>query len=178
METMDPTTVKIPVNTYTGLITKLDPYDIFVFGSNKNGFHGAGSAGWAMLGVYGNRWRKVNVPGTNMKLNEVPDGTKGFAAVKGKAHGYQVGLYGRSYAIQTVTVPRAKRSVTEEFIIKQINRMYTDALKNPAYRFLIAGGVGKSLNGYSNEEMSAMYKCQPIPSNVWFNNEFYNKYMS
>lgn len=40
-----------------GYIEKLKPDQVFVFGSNAAGFHGAGSAGYAMLHVYGNKWR-------------------------------------------------------------------------------------------------------------------------
>jgi len=31
---------------YTGKITKLEPNQVFVFGSNLQGFHGAGAAGY------------------------------------------------------------------------------------------------------------------------------------
>ncbi len=48
------------MKTYKGLITKLESNEVFVFGSNLRGFHGAGAAGYASFGVPGNSWRKFN----------------------------------------------------------------------------------------------------------------------
>ncbi len=43
--------------TYAGPIVSIAKHKIFVFGSNLQGFHGAGAAGYASFGVFGNRWR-------------------------------------------------------------------------------------------------------------------------
>jgi len=50
------------MRVYKGLITTLGNNQVFVFGSNANGFHGAGAAGWAMLHVAGNSWRTARLP--------------------------------------------------------------------------------------------------------------------
>ena len=43
------------------LITELKSNEVFIFGSNKNGFHGAGSAGYAQRGDSKNNWRTDDI---------------------------------------------------------------------------------------------------------------------
>ena len=61
-----------------GHISTLATNEVFVFGSNRSGFHGAGSAGWAYCGRKGNQYREGN------PLLRAPDGTRGFWAGPGE----------------------------------------------------------------------------------------------
>jgi hypothetical protein len=130
-------------------IAALAPQEVFVFGSNAAGFHGAGSAGWAYTGKPGNQYR------ANNPLLKRPNGTKGFWAVLGCAKGYQEGTDGRSFAICTITRPGAKRSTPLESIRQQVQALYSFARAHPDLTFFVtkSGESGKpSLNGYALEE--------------------------
>jgi hypothetical protein len=49
------------IKTYKSPKTSLCDDEVFVFGSNsENGFHGAGSAGYATFNEFGNVWRQHN----------------------------------------------------------------------------------------------------------------------
>lgn len=151
-------------DNYGESVKSLKPNEVFVFGSNKSGFHGAGAAGFASFGRRGNVWREEG-------YGDKPDGWKGKWNVKGVAEGLQEGIQGRSYAIPTVTRAGMKRSLGPAVIIEAIRRMYEAAREHPEWRFLMAGSEGPSqpLNGYSHGEMSQMYvKAGPIPENVIF----------
>ena len=153
------------MQTYSGIITHLDTKDIFTFGSNLNGFHGAGSAGFATFGVSGNRWRDFN-------YQSKPDGWRGLWTVKGHHEGLQHGTHGWSYALPTVTRPGAKRSRSVSQISASIKQLYVVAERNPTWRFLIAFGTGHSLNGYSNQELADMFSHTTITSNIVFEINF------
>ena len=64
--------------TYEGFVKSLEPNQVFVFGSNLDGFHGAGSAGYASFNEGGNVWRKYN-------YGSLKDGTQGKWNVKGQS---------------------------------------------------------------------------------------------
>ena len=154
------------MQTYSGVINKLGPRDIFVFGSNLSGFHGAGSAGFASFGVAGNRWREFGYA-------QKPDGWRGLWNVKGQGEGLQHGTVGWSYALPTVVRAGAKRSRTPEQIVASIAEFYTVAARNPNWRFLVAQSVRAGLNGYSGQEMASFFrKAGPIPDNVAFEHAF------
>jgi ribosome modulation factor len=146
-----------PVNgqyTPNSPITTLKPNEVFIFGSNAGGFHGAGSAGWAYTGMTGNQYRAGN------SLLKMPKGTKGKWAVLGQATGYQEGTTGRSYAICTIINPGAKRSMSLQGIRSQVEQLYQFATAHPELTFLVpqSGEPGKpSLNGYTLEENASCY---------------------
>lgn len=153
---------------YCGDIQTLRKNQVFVFGSNLSGFHGAGAAGFASFGVRGNCWREM---GYGQKLN----GWKGKWNVKGVAEGLQAGREGLSYAIPTVTQPGAKRSLAKRQIADLIAKMYKVACANPEKQFLVAGTAKPGLNGYSAREMAEMYcSAGPIPKNVLFNKDMWD----
>lgn len=151
--------------TYKGFIEKLGAKEIFVFGSNLRGFHGAGSAGFASFGVPGNRWREFG-------YGRKPNGWRGLWNVKGCAEGLQHGTDGWSYALPTVTRPGVKRSRTADEIIASIEQLYITARANPTWRFLMAFGIGGGHNGYSPDELAKMFAARPIPKNIIFENKF------
>jgi len=133
-------------------IVSLKSNQVFVFGSNLPGFHGAGAAGYAMLNVHGNQWRTVCVPGTGLTLDRVPNGTRGCWAVKGVGKGFQQGLHGCSYAIPTVTHPGARKSIPLEAICKSLVELYRFAAKHSDLEFIVAQ-IGTHLAGYTPAEI-------------------------
>lgn len=135
------------MKTYKGFIRKLEPNQIFVFGSNTQGIHGAGAA----LCAY-----------------------KHFGAVFGQSKGLMGQSYGIITKDLRKPINEQYRSVSKEKIIKQIGILYDYAKENNDKEFLIAySGTGFNLNGYSNQEMVDMFSAFPIPDNIVFEEEFY-----
>jgi hypothetical protein len=142
------------MNYYTNDITKLDNDEVFVFGANLQGFHGAGSAGFATFGEHGNVWRKHN-------YDQWPKGKKGRWNVKGKI-GPQIGIEGKSYGLPTVTKAGAKRSLKIDF-----HPLYECCNRNPLWRFYFAQTASPGLNGWSPTEIVKFAKTAgAIPENL------------
>ena len=142
------------MKTYSGIITRLADNEVFVFGANLQGFHGAGSAGYASFGESGNVWRKHG-------YDKLPDGTKGHWNVKGKT-GPMQGLHGKSYGLPTVTKCGAKRSLEPNF-----KPLYECCLRNPQWTFYLAQEGSVGLNGWTPVEMATfMHRAGPIPPNL------------
>jgi len=153
------------MNIYKNYITELKSDEVFVFGSNLDGFHGAGSAGYATFNESGNVWRKYN-------YDKLPDGTKGKWNVKGKGKGPQVGEIGKSYALPTVTRAGQKKSLSPEQIKNYIKELYDFINSRLHLKFYIAQDVKVGLNGYSSQEMADMFGSFVIPDNAYFKEEF------
>lgn len=154
------------MKTYQGHITELQPTQVFTFGSNIQGFHGAGAAGYATFGVPGNVWRRF-------RYDEWPVGKQGKWNVKGVAEGLQKGTEGLSYAIPTVTRPGAQRSIPIQRIGASVARLYAVARQRPDLEFLVAYSAdGPNLNGYSAEEMAGAFAQKPLPQNIVFEEGF------
>lgn len=150
-------------------VTDLRPDEVFVFGSNEQGFHGAGAAGLAMRGDARNTWRddarfRAVVAGRN------PD-PRGRWAVFGQGRGFQQGTDGKSYAIATVTRPGARRSVSRRDIYHQLVALWTFVLARPEWTFLIPP-LGEGYAGWSRGEMNAVWEFlvarHGLPTNVRF----------
>ncbi len=133
------------METYNGTIQNIDSNQIFVFGSNTQGRHGKGSALFAK--------------------NKC-----------GAIYGQAKGLQGNSYAIITKDLTKyIHPSISEEFIIEQINELYEYANNNLDKEFIVAySGVGSNLNAYKPIEMAKFFNQKPIPTNIVFEEEFYN----
>jgi hypothetical protein len=156
------------MRTYSGKITELKENQVFVFGSNLDGFHGAGAAGFASFGIAGNQWR-------NFDYANKPNGWKGKWNIKGSGIGLQQGTEGWSYALPTVTKAGKFRSLNEGQIEENIKALYYCARINLDREFLIAytGDGSRLLNGYQLEEMAEMFvSAGPIPDNIVFEEEF------
>tara|TARA_R110000772_G_scaffold9769_7_gene31864 strand:+ start:4565 stop:5452 length:888 start_codon:yes stop_codon:yes gene_type:complete len=150
--------------THDGNISTLKDNQVFVFGANKQGFHGAGSAGYASFNKWGNHWREE-------KYNENPYGWKGLWNEKGKT-GAMVGTEGKSYGLVTVHKAGDKRSLTEDQMIENISDLYQVAAKRPALEFLVAQSDKTGLNGFSGKEMAKFFaSAGNIPANVIFQKE-------
>lgn len=153
------------MKTYRGNISSLKENQVFVFGSNIFGFHGAGSAGFASFGIAGNHWREF-------EYDKKPDGWKGKWNIKGVGEGYQEGMEGKSYALPTVTKAGAKRSLSLAQIQLNISKLYDFARQHPELEFLVAQENKIGLNGYRPEEMGQAFRATEIPDNVVFEEEF------
>lgn len=130
--------------TYSGMIDKLNPNQIFVFGSNTQGRHGKGAALTAR---------------------------NKFGAIYGQAEGLQGQSYAIITKDLTKTIHPSR---TKEQIIEQINKLYDFANENPDKEFLVAySGTGSNLNNYSNQEMADMFNRPFIPNNITFESEFF-----
>ena len=143
------------------IVTELPENTIFVFGSNPEGRHGAGSASTA-------RYK--------------------FGAIYGQGEGLQGNSYAIPTKDLRIKENKSLRSISPEQIVENIRKMYTVARQNPSKMFKVAYTNGKNeftLNGYSGEEMAQMFKnAGPIPNNVMFssnwsdmisNNDFQHK---
>ena len=131
------------MKTYKGLIEKLEPNQIFVFGSNTQGRHGKGTAKLC-LDKYGAKW--------------------------GQASGLQGQSYGlittnlRSYKFP---------SRTSEEILEEIKKFYNFAEQNSDKEFLVAYTAnGYNLCGYTSKQLARLFSTIEIPENVIFNDTF------
>lgn len=142
------------IKSYEGLITP-EPDVIFVFGSNPEGRHGAGSARVAV---------------------------QQFGAKYGQGEGLQGMSYALPTTDLRV---RIRPSMDKDTIVKNIRKMYDVARAYPNYTFKVAYTNQPdevTLCGYSGREMMNMFTdAAPIPDNimfssVWVNNETFAKH--
>jgi hypothetical protein len=131
------------LKTYSGLIKKLEPHQIYVFGSNTQGRHGKGAALLAH---------------------------KYFGAIYGVAYGLQGQCFAICTKDLTKSV---HPSISTESIISEIGGLYMHASIFSEQEFLIAYTLSTNLNGYTTQEMANMFALAgPIPNNIVFNEEF------
>ncbi len=149
------------------LIKELKDNEVFVFGSNPEGIHGAGGAKAALS--FGAKY------GMGRGLSG-----KTYALVTKNLHaGFQEKSTGIIYNKEGYC------SVTKDQIKQNIEELYECAKQNPDNKFLITfqydtfpnGTPKKSLNGYSSQEMFEMFYREDIPTNIIFH-ESYEKHFS
>ena len=128
---------------------------IFVFGSNPEGRHGAGSAKVAR---------------------------EQFGAIYGQGEGLQGNAYAlpttelRYYMRDKYS----RHSMNEDTIVENIKRMYDCAEEHPEWKFKVAyrnQPSERTLCGYSGRELMAMFKkaCDGnYPDNIYFSEEWAN----
>ncbi len=132
--------------TYSGKVTSLQPNQIFVFGSNPEGRHGAGAAKYA----------KDN-----------------FGAIYGQGEGLQGQSYALPTKDLRVKANNSLRSISPQDITSNIKKLYDVARANPTKEFLVSDYSESNLNGYTGQEMANMFNAAgPIPSNMVFNENF------
>ncbi len=161
-------------STSSSLITSLKEDEVFVFGSNLQGFHGAGSAGYAMRGTTKNTWRE-DQNFLDIKSGKNQD-KRGKWAVYGMGIGIQEGLEGKSYAIATVERPGVQGKVTEDHLHHQLLNLVKFAVNHPELKFkLVKLGANRSEGGYSylgleliNRVWGKIRASGDIPSNIIF----------
>ena len=147
------------------VINKLEENEVFVFGSNPEGRHGAGAAKAAMSfgSVYGT--------GRGLSPNQ-----RTFAVItKNLTANYLEKKTGILYKTEGYL------SVSESQIRENIKDLYDTARTMPEKAFLISyqfetwpnGTPKKSLNGYTSKEMLDMFiKDQDIPDNIVFHDSY------
>ena len=145
------------IKTYSGNIEKLEPNQIFVFGSNPVGINGnpeKGTGGAALVAT-----NKEWVKQSEKMDNRLSDS-------------------GKAWGLTTVSYPGKKLSKTKSEIIEGIKKLYDFASNNQDKEFMIAyNGEDPnkvSLNGYSAKDMAQMFSSQTIPSNIIFEKNFAN----
>lgn len=143
-------------------ITTLKQNEVFVFGSNPQGFHGAGAAKAALAfgakigvgrGLSGNSYALVT-----KNLND--NYTEKSTGITYKISGY--------------------RSVSPDQIKNNIIELYEVAKANPSLDFIISfqyelwpnGYPRKSLNGYTTKEMLDLFLSVEPPANIIFNDSY------
>lgn len=126
--------------TYTGKITKLEPNQIFVFGSNTEGRHGKGAALFAK---------------------------QKCGAIYGQASGPQGQSY--AIVTKDLRSSRHP-SIAAYYIANQISHLYDYCRRWSDKQFVVAyNAEGNNLNGYSPEQMAIMFATyHPIPANLMF----------
>lgn len=148
------------MNYYSGYINELKDNEIFVFGSNPEGRHGAGTAKIAKekfgaeygigRGLTGQCWA---LPTKNLK----PNFYEKASSITYEKDGF--------------------KSISKEQIISNIKDLYDYAEKNQDKRFYIAYTYeGFNLNGYTGDEMFEMFTYYNIPNNIIFNDTFEVKF--
>ncbi len=137
------------IHHYTGDISP-DSGDVFVFGSNPEGRHGAGAA---LVAV------------------------KRFGAKYGCGEGLRGFSYAIPTKDLRVKENNGYRSIPPQRITESIRKMYEVARRYPDVRFCIAyrNTDRRSLNGYTGYEMIQMFiDAGPIPENVYVSEEWFN----
>lgn len=151
-------------------ITTLASNEVFCFGSNAAGFHGAGAAGHAMRGTSANTWRTDEAFLRAMKAPEGHHDRIGKWAVYGVGRGWQQGREGMSYAIQTIERPGLKRSTPLKDIEDQLIELWGFAEQHKGWSFLMTP-IGSGLSGWTAAEMNetlgrAIHGWGYVPDNV------------
>lgn len=161
------------------MITHLLPHQVFVFGSNEDGFHGAGAAGFAFRGQSRNNWRHDEIM---LKAIKAPKGSPdriGRWAVYGEARGLQIGKEGKSYAIVTIVKPGYRCSYPKERIREEIKDLFIFARdKRQDLEFLYTE-IGSGLAGWESYEMYELLSQASaeikIPKNIIFPETIYGE---
>lgn len=139
---------------YKGNITP-EEGTIFVFGSNPQGRHGAGSAAVAV---------------------------KLFGAKYGVGEGMQGNAYAlpTTELRKDRQVPGLGQSIPAEIISRSIQKLYKTAEQHPDYNFKVAYRSRPdevTLCGYSGKQLMLMFKMAArlnggYPDNIWFSEEW------
>lgn len=144
-------------------ITSMTSNNIFVFGSNPEGRHGAGAAKAAVKfgALYGQ--------GRGLRGNTYALITKNLTS------GFKEENTGIVYS------KKGYKSVSPEQISDNISELYECARKHPNCKFFIVykhetwdnGSPKKSLNGYTSHEMFEFFtKDKVVPENIRFHESF------
>lgn len=140
-----------------GNITQMTGNNIFVFGSNPEGRHGAGAAKQAMK--FGAKYGK----GRGLSGNTYALPTKNLKA----------GFVEMTEREDIVYPIAGKRSITRAQIEDNIKELYMVAREHHSKTFFIAYMLSSSnLNGYTSNEMYQMLTHTEVPENVLLHNSF------
>lgn len=186
--------------TYSGKITKLQPNQIFVFGSNPEGRHGKGSAATAVsFGLKKLReYRNENNFGiitkdlagyvSKDKFQQDRDGNTFYFGLDGNQYYADKVVINSNETgdlikeiqketdknmITTVKGEDWNQQIPRELIIEGIQELYKEASQNPSKEYLVAYSSERSnLNGYTAQDLANMFSALPIPNNIVFEEGF------
>ena len=147
------------MKTYKGLVTSLLENQVFVFGSNPEGIHGAGAA--------------------KVAANH-------YGAIMGRGRGHMGQSYGlvtknltpshKEEETGITYIKAGDRSVSKVQMFINILELYLYAKEHPELEFLVAYTPSPNLNGYSPLEMAELLTTVTVPDNVILNEELMNMY--
>lgn len=139
------------------LITQLKESEVFVFGANEKGFHGAGSAGFAFHAQKGNVWRTNDqfqkalqtLQAKERGQNYDPENLKGNWAILGEI-GLMQGKIGQSYGIVTTEAPGKQGKVNADFLLQEMKNLMACANTHPKLTFLCVNfGLSRAHGGFA-----------------------------
>jgi len=140
------------MRTFKGHITKLEPHQYVVFGSNTQGIHMAGNAGWAL---------------------------KNAGAILGQSRGFQGRGYAIcTTELVKQTEPKHRIGISRQEIIDQIVTLYQEATDLPQEDFLVMYTAGTTnLSGFTPEAFADMFWLaaqinKGLPENIVFEESF------
>lgn len=145
------------------LIMSLASNEVFVFGANASGFHGAGAAGYACRGTAKNTWRMDQAFLSAMKSPIDSPERVGKWAILGQARGLQQGREGSSYGIVTVMQPGNRRSIPLDQIAAQVRQLSCFARTREDFTFLVSE-IGCQNAGWTPTDIAPLFR--DAPSNV------------
>lgn len=150
-----PTKIK-SFKTYDKTVDKLDKNQIFVFSSNTEGKHKAGSAlvAFERFGAIQKQSRGMQGQSYGLVTKNLKDGyIEPFTGITYKESGFN--------------------SLTPNQIVENILELYQYAAKNPSKEFIIGiSSKYKTYNGYYPSEMAQMFGYIEPPENVVFDKTF------
>lgn len=132
------------MNTYKGLITGLDPHEIFVFGANTESRHGKGAALVAR---------------------------QKFGAKYGVPH-FCEQSYGIITKDLTKSIHPSVSPEFIKNEIKDLYEFATT--NPNLHFYVAYSGSGTNLSGYTPKQMASFFASYPIPDNFWLEEEFAN----
>ena len=145
------------------MITELKPNQVFVYGSNRRNFCGAGAASFAFCGSNKNDWRENPLKQLAIYQPNLINPETGRLNRIGRwntwgvnYHGLQTGYLGQSYDIITVENPGGAR-VSHEELEKQFMDLFTFAQNNKNKEFIMTK-VGCGYAGFSEVYMNSLVK--------------------
>jgi len=155
------------MKTYKGLVTSLLENQVFVFGSNPEGRHGAGAARVA-----------ANHYGAIMGMGRGHMGQSYGLVTKNLSPNYtENALIEHSKQLTSITYVKAgERSVSKSQMLINIVHLYLYARKKPELEFMIAYTPAPNLNGYTPIEMVELFLTVNVPTNIVFNDELITLY--
>ncbi len=152
------------------MIINIHAHQVFVFGSNASGFHGAGSAGMACRGDARNTWRQDKWFLRALETEPGSPERTGKWAILGVARGFQEGKEGKSYAVETIQRPGWRRSTPLGTIYNQLVTLRKFIDEHPEWEFLITP-LGEGYSGYTEQEMGELWGMLfqgGVPKNIQF----------
>jgi hypothetical protein len=147
----------IPVEYVDAPFLQLEEKEVFVFGSNAKGIHGAGAAGIAFRGDMGAEWSGDAAVQRAMAAPVGHPDRIGRWAVFGVARGFQVGHEGKSYAIQTLEIPGFLRRTSLQEIYQQLSGLCAFAVRHPEWSFIVPP-IGEGHAGYTPSETQQVWR--------------------